>query len=142
MTAKEWAILIDGREYGDHVRSGDEMRWAADGVVVVHGESDDLCELRGAIADEAGAWNGGTLYLHRNGLLNEDECEEEYGSRGLSDAKSQCATIEALWCAEKDGPSWTYHTDIPHETFRIMEDGEVYCIGIVFAVADLPVLDL
>ena len=32
---------------------------------------------------------------------------------------------------------WSYETDIPHETFNIYEDGEVWCVGIVFSVEDL-----
>ena len=34
-------------------------------------------------------------------------------------------------------PAWTYMTDIPHATFDVMDDGELYCRGIVFALADL-----
>jgi hypothetical protein len=45
--------------------------------------------------------------------------------------------IEAVWA--EDGYSWTYRTDIPHATFEITEDGEPYCRGIVFALADLAV---
>jgi hypothetical protein len=37
----------------------------------------------------------------------------------------------------KDDTSWSYETDIPHATFDVLEDGEVYCRGIVFALADL-----
>ena len=33
--------------------------------------------------------------------------------------------------------SWSYLTDIPHKTFDIMEDGEIYCRGIVFSLDDL-----
>lgn len=45
--------------------------------------------------------------------------------------------IEAIW--GKDGISWQYKTDIPHATFNVMEDDEVYCIGIVFDIKELEV---
>jgi hypothetical protein len=43
--------------------------------------------------------------------------------------------IEAIWCPNgegNNGPSWAYKTEIPHAEFKIMEEGDVYCIGIVF----------
>ena len=49
--------------------------------------------------------------------------------------------ISAIWCEYADHPSlsWTFRTKIPHETFTIMEDGEPYCIGIVFALKDVVI---
>ena len=32
---------------------------------------------------------------------------------------------------------WTYETEIPCERFDIWEDGEVYCVGLVFSIEDL-----
>lgn len=32
--------------------------------------------------------------------------------------------------------TWTYKTDIPHETFNIHDDNELYCTGIVFYAKD------
>lgn len=37
-------------------------------------------------------------------------------------------------------PCWSFETEIPHETFRIYEDGEdneLFCVGIVFSIYDL-----
>ena len=42
---------------------------------------------------------------------------------------------EAVWGA--GGVSWTFETDIPHETFNIYENGELFCVGIVFRMEDL-----
>ena len=33
--------------------------------------------------------------------------------------------------------AWTYKTDIPCEHFDIWEDGEIYCVGLVFSIEDL-----
>ena len=44
--------------------------------------------------------------------------------------------VEGMKIGETKKVSWTYRTDIPHETFRIIDedddDDETYCIGIVF----------
>ena len=56
----------------------------------------------------------------------------------LSAALKAAKTIKAVWHNE-GGPCWTFETDIPHETFTIMEDGAPWCIGIVFSMADLGV---
>lgn len=49
-------------------------------------------------------------------------------------AKANASTIKAIW---SDGEySWRYETAIPCERFVVKEDGEPYCQGIVFALAD------
>ena len=44
--------------------------------------------------------------------------------------------VKAVW-HDKGGPCWTFETDIPHETFTVMEDGEPFCVGIVFSMEAL-----
>lgn len=83
------------------------------GLVVVFGASDDLCEIRGAEDDEIDCFDGG-------------------------EATIAGAKVKINWC--KDGYSWTYDTDIPHECFDVYEDGEKYCRGIVFSISDVRLL--
>lgn len=51
-------------------------------------------------------------------------------------AKAGAATIDANW--GDNGASWRYETAIPHHTFNVMEGEDLYCVGIVFALADVP----
>ena len=85
------------------------------GLVVVFGASDDLCEIRGAEDDEIDCFDGG-------------------------EATIAGANVKINWC--KDGHSWTYDKDRPHECFDVYEDGEKYCRGIVFSISDarLPIM--
>ena len=136
MTAKELAALLSGREYMSEITT-DEMRLAeSNGLVVVFGYSDDNMEFAGAIGAEIGAYAGTTAYVTKNGLFDEPEC-------GIEDcpyctaARKAATPIKAVW-HDKGGPCWTYETDIPHEEFTIMEDGEPWCVGIVFSMEDLP----
>lgn len=138
MTKEEWAAKLTGRQYR-HEFSGniEEAALRDDGLVAVFGASDDLMEFRGAIDDEQGA--PGFALVDAKGLLPErsqidnddDEALEDFFTRRKTAKK-----IEALWCKEK-GYSFTYKTDIPHATFEVMEDGDHYCRGIVFAFAEL-----
>jgi hypothetical protein len=45
--------------------------------------------------------------------------------------------IKAVWDPEDIDASWKIETEIPHETFDIMEDGELFCRGVVFHVDDV-----
>lgn len=133
MTPQEFAALLDGRTYGSEI-TDDEANQAFDaGLVVVFGASDDLAELRGRIDDEVGCYDGGTIYLTSAGLLKND-CSDD-GCPYFATLKEKAATIEAVWGA--NGYSWTYETDIPHATFDILEEGEKFCRGIVFRLADV-----
>jgi hypothetical protein len=104
---------LNGEEYPLTVSDGMQAYCADNGIVIVFGQSDDLMEFNGAIDDEIGAYEGGVIYI------NDKQLDHTEGLK-----------IEALWC---DGDiAWTYKTEIPHETFDIMEDGEVFCKGIIF----------
>ena len=131
LTAHDVARQLNGCEYGEE---GSRELWAAmkvAGLVAVFGASDDLVELRGAIDDEIGYYGGGPFYVTPTGLFQDCECRCVW-ARG---AKDGARKIEAVW---DDGDvSWSYKTDIPHASFDVMEDGEVYCEGIVFALADV-----
>lgn len=135
MTTKELANLLNGSEYPLAISRDLQLVAKTAGLVIVFGASDDLIELRGAICDELGCYGGGTVYVIRTGLLTND-CDSD-DCPHFARAKSQAAKVEALWAAEGDY-SWTYRTTIPHETFEVVENGEPYCRGIVFALGDVP----
>ena len=134
MTKEILAEMLNGREYGNEITKPEEKLAKEDGLVVVFGYSDDNIELRGAIKEEVGSYDGGSMFVTAAGLL-ENKCEDE-DCPYFEAEKAKAHKIEALWCAE-EGYSWTYKTDIPHATFEIQEGGEHYCRGIVFALADL-----
>lgn len=140
MTKEQLAAKLNGREYGDEMSKDEEREARNHGLVVVFGYSDDNAEFRGAIDDEYPCFGGGEIKLHARGLINghdKDYCPCQFC--GYKPAAAKCATLRAVWCK---GPeySWTYETEIPHATFDIVEDGERFCRGIVFSVADLPTL--
>ncbi|NCE63706.1 hypothetical protein D1159_03710 [Pseudoflavonifractor sp. 524-17] len=137
MTVKELAGILSGREYGGEIYPLEERNAQAAGLVVVYGYSDDNVEFRGAIDDEIGAYEETTIYINKSGILyaptsecDMDECP--YLNQAVKEARS----IRAVW-HDEGNPCWTFETDIPHETFDICEDGELFCVGIVFALDDI-----
>lgn len=142
MDAKQLAARLTGREYRSArvVTTEEEQEARAAGLVIVYGESDDLMVFRGAIFEEVVAYDGTIQSLtSRDGVLI-NRCDDEdcpYFAALAEKAARTGATIAALWCEEGDY-SWTFRTVIPHETFEIVEDGEPFCRGIVFALDDVP----
>jgi hypothetical protein len=128
----EIAAQLNGSEYPLRISKDISEAAKLAGVVIVYGASDDLMEFDGAIHDEIGAYEGATAYLTKDGLL-QNECEDE-DCPHFAKMKASAATIEALW--DNAGYSWTYKTSIPHATFEVVEDGEKYCRGVVFNLAD------
>lgn len=130
MNIKEFSKSISGKEYGYPQFTKEEIETAKEnGFVIVCGASDDLMEFEGAIRNEIGCYDGGTTWVK--------------GDR-VNDAPIVAGekAIKAIWCgAEKDDCgneiTWTYETEIPHETFMIYEDGEPYCRGIAFSIDDV-----
>jgi len=135
MTPKELAALLDGNQYDNEITKEQEATAADNGLVVAFGYSDDNVVLCGAIDDEVGAFDGTTFHVTRDGVLwapdcNCDECKY------FEVAKRAASEIKAIWHNSGEA-TWTFETTIPHETFRIYEDGELFCIGIVFSLNDL-----
>ncbi len=131
MNLKEFAEMLNCREYRNEITK-DEKKLAKElGFVVVFGAFDDLAEFEGAIDDEVDCYDGGDIHLDENGLFEGCNCGCKYAQR----AYKKCKVIKAIW--GKEGFSWQYETDIPHETFDILEDGEKYCKGIVFDIKSL-----
>lgn len=138
MTKESLAAALHGQPYergSDMLRRFNTRDSKAAGLVVVYGASDDLMEFEGAIEDEADVYDDGTVYVDAEGLLDRDACDSDDEIAAYVERKKSARSIRAVWGA--GDVSWTYETDIPHATFDVLEDGEVYCRGIVFSLADL-----
>jgi len=135
MTKEELAQKLNGREYRSEITREEAKEAKSNNLVVVFGASDDLIEFRGAIDDETDAYEGVTVSIDKNGLL-ENQCDNE-DCPYFADRIAKAAKIEAVWCPPDEDLSWAYKTEIPHATFDVMEDGELYCRGIVFSLDDL-----
>jgi len=151
LTKEELAARLNGCEY----RSGmsNEIVQAAkeNNLVIIHGASDDLIELRGVILDEVGA--SSILRLSRKGVP-ESDCNEgedcKYYQRWLKAALKDGTVreIKVFWCGECGNetidaaeyaaigkPTWCFRTTMPHAVFSMYDtyenDREYFCRGIV-----------
>lgn len=141
MTPKEAAAMLDGVEYVHPVEAklkAMEADLLNSGLVVCYGASDDLLEFYGTFDDEVGAWDGTTVHVDASGLLK-SECDEGADCPYFKKSLATAETITAEWCPKdvEGDPSWLVKTAIPHERFKIMEDGAVFGIGIVFKADDI-----
>ena len=129
MNRQELANKLNEIEYPCYIPDSVLREAKNSGIVILYGSSDDLCEMVGAITDEASCFEGGDLFLNDKGFLEDHSCCDcQYC--GFESLRRTARKITAHWC--KDGIAWTYETDIPHSVFRVMEDGEVFCLGVVF----------
>lgn len=141
MTKEDAAALLNGLEYParEIEQHNDALRQA--GLVAVFGASDDLMEFRGAIYDELGAYDGTVAKVDREGIVPSWDAVSDTGDEDQAAdyfrRKSSGVEIEAVWAPEKPDASWLIKSAIPHATFDILEDGDLYCRGIVFALADV-----
>ena len=142
MTKEDLAAKLNGRMYLEEMSGQESVDADAAGLLVLFGYSDDNVELRGVIEEEIGAYNGTTLRITRDCVLAQDvdrddeEVLEKYGV--LEEVKrraSEAHKIKAVW--GQGAVPWTFETDLPHATFDIVEDDEVFCRGIVIDKQDL-----
>ena len=138
MTAYELAKMLDGHDSSYDIMSDWLEKQAKEaGLVVVFGYSDDLMELRGAIDDEVGCFDGGTAYITKKGVLTEPDCGCD-SCPYYEAVREKAVPIEAVWHNFGE-PCWSYETEISHETFRVYEGEDLFCEGIIFQMEDVPV---
>ena len=134
LSTKAVAERMNGREYLHEVTDEEVSELIVNGLVVVCGFSDDNVEFIGSISDEIGCYEDITIPILDGDILKKcsDDCDD-YDCPLWKDALSRAKNIRATF--GNDG--WKFATDFPCEKFTIMEDGEVYGEGIVFALEDL-----
>lgn len=146
MTKESLAASIDGREYLNEVCPDEAAIAKRHGLIIVYGQSDDNMEFDGAIYDELGAFNGTTALLYcfkGQWKVMPNESDAIRKIKDFDEMQSAIAArqagnkVEACWGPQVPDASWLIRTELPHATFDIMEDGDLYCRGLVLDVADL-----
>jgi hypothetical protein len=142
-TKEEMAAMLGGREYGNEITSNEEKIAKENGLFVIFGYSDDNMEVRGLQYDELSCWGGELFLMDSKGVLpwgsvSDMETEFEEEIREFFDRKKIAVKLEACWCKDGTDAAWTYETQVPHATFNIYEDGELFCVGLVIDFKDLP----
>ena len=133
MNEKEIVAILDGIEYGVDLSAAAVLDAKRNGIVIVFGASDDLMEFRGAMEGEVVCYEGGIAHIDKNGLVQNECNNKDYPP--LQETIQHTKSIRAI--LDSEGYSWVYKTDIPHETFDILEEGQKYCRGIVFSMEDI-----
>jgi len=145
MTSKELAELLNGRQYRKET-TPEIIKLAKDnGLVIVYGYSDDNTEFEGAISEEIPCWEGAKIYFNKEGSNFTDVNGMAFLTYHKDKDEPESNAIEAVWYdngkVTHEGTglyySWTFKTEIPHETFDIFDEGDPYCRGIVFSITDL-----
>ena len=134
----EFAARMNGREYLDEITRAEDQEASKAGLLIVFGASDDLTEFRGLLRDEAGAYRGVEHKIISDDrgwsiASGDDECPRCKARM----QKMRGVIIKAEWCPEGFSGSWRMSSPVPHATFDIMEDGELFCRGIVIDEADM-----
>jgi hypothetical protein len=138
ITKESVAAELNGIEYPCRIKKDLVEQAKAAGLVIVYGASDDLMEFEGAIYDELGCYEGGDAWIDSKGLLDRGQIDDD--DEAIADfvaRKKKAQKIQAIWSECGNDAAWTYRTDIPHATFDVMDEGDTYCRGIVFALADI-----
>lgn len=125
VTKEQLAEILNGREYGKEIMPVDITVAKQNNLVIVYGASDDLMEFEGAISEEFGTE---AIFDKKGNEL--EQCED--GCKYFQEAFEKANKIKGTYTNN----GWVYKTDIPHATFDIFEDGELYCKGLVFSLND------
>ena len=142
MNIKSVATELNNSEYPLRIYKEKREELKNAGIVVIFGSSDDLVSFVGAIYDEVDAYNGTDILLGKNGIVFDRESLEIDTDEELEEwliNKKSSKLIKAIW-NDYGEYAWILETEIPHETFDILEDietGEKNCKALVINLNDL-----
>lgn len=144
MKKEELAQLLNGRQFGEEITYEEELQAKKNGLLVCFGYSGHLLELRGIMYKGICIYGEGCIFLYKNkyqgiAFLKEpgyDELSKNFYQKGLPISLKKLP-IKAEWSPKEQDCSWLITTDIPHATFDIYYDGELYCRGIVLELTDI-----
>lgn len=134
---QSYAGELDGNQYGEEGNADLFRRMKADRVVAVFGYSDDLLEFRGAIDD----YGYREEFLTKAGLLD-GRRRVEPGPEVRTILEENFVRVHAdvgvstRFQVFVQGPNQTPFTPRPLASFKILDDNDVYCTGIVFCLDD------
>jgi hypothetical protein len=139
MNLRQLAEKLNKVEYGFSLNNELKEICKKERLIVMHGYSDDLLECEGAICDEIGAYGGTEFAFDAEGFIPEyDQInhDDRHEVEHWINRDKKARKFKAIW---HNGGSlaWTIETDVPHTTFDIMEDGEVFSRGIIFSLDSL-----
>lgn len=149
MTKEQLAELLNGNGCRKVMTKEQEQTAKENNLLVLFGLSDDLLEMRGAIYDDVGVWDGGDYAL----LLKDDKYSYTDADLGPNNAEETMILpldgdynndnnprlIRAEWCPEDETQlSWRITSNMPCASFTIREDGNPYCEGIVIDLDEIP----
>jgi len=145
MNTEQFAELLNGRQYRDEITEELEKTAKDNGLLVLFGASDDLLELRGAVYDEVGVYDGGSAFITKKkggllGIINDntlEDLQDLLDENDLDFVVPKVKAAEAHWCPSSLDCSWLITTDFPHSTFDIMEEDDLYCRGVVIDIRDI-----
>ena len=145
ITAEQLAKKLNGREYRNEITTAEIVVAKGNNLVVIYGQSDDLIEILGAIEEELGMYDGGTICLNKDGVFKDWDDDDEMKSKSEAElyfARQSLPRIDINCKWDHEGYSWFIQPDdiegkIKFYTFDIMDDGEKYCRGIVFDISEI-----
>ena len=144
MKKEELAQLLDGIQNGAEMNDYEQIQARKNRLLVCFVVSDDFLRLRGIMYKDVVVYEKDTKYLYigEDGdltCISQKEIEEikmflEDYNLGFILPK---IPIKIQWSPKELDCSWLITTNIPHATFDIYDDGELYCRGIVLELTDI-----
>jgi hypothetical protein len=139
----KWLGEFDMRELDEsHFQTAKDNEW-----LVVFGHSDDCIELRGCFHDET-YYDSNLFNLDKGGLIplwanidHEDEEEVERYFKRKNDRRLLKLFVRDNEDFEGENFLWIFDCDCPHYKFKIYDDGDPFCVGIVVDFEKLKRVD-
>ena len=145
MTSKELAESLNGREYRKET-TPEIIQLAKDnGLVIVYEYLHSITDFEGAISERIDSFEGGKIYFNKDGSNFTDVNGMAFLTYHKDKDEPDANMVESVWDENEkimhEGTglyySWTFKTEVPHETFDIFDEGDPYCRGIVLSINDL-----
>lgn len=132
---EKWIRRLSCREYSKELTVQEEEQLKKEGLVVVFGANDDLCQIRGAISDKIRCSSDKTIFYVEK--IDSFISKDYYKTNHQELTKIDLYGRPYLKINSMDG-LWRYDIskNVYNLEFNILEGEKIYCIGKIFFKED------
>jgi len=133
-TVSKFATLLDGNQFRRELSDKQRLKAIDFGLIVVYGTLGGKFYLDGYLSQEINSLKDKKIWFNRENEYKGKRGRDQYGHTPDSKCDNYLEVRMFHYLYDCD---LGFHSDVPSQSFRILKNSKIYCMGLVMHVDDL-----
>jgi len=131
-TVTKFAILLDGNQFRKELTDMQRLMAIDRGLIVVYGTLGGKFYIDGYLDQKIDSLKDKKIWFNRENEYKGVKDRDQYGHT----PDEECNNFIELRMYKPEADI-AFYSDVPHQSFRILKNSKIYCVGLVMHVDDL-----